>query len=363
VAMWLDIRERGRPDGYIYPLDQSVPRYKGKLYGFLQDGDVVMLYYHTDYLGDPKEQQAFEKQYGYPLQPPKTMLEYRDMCEFFTRPPNMYGHCEGRELTRNCFCYYCYFNSKKWPNMYYFDDNMKPQLTTKEGIEAAELYVETTKYGPPNQPELTGHSSYQSFAEGKTVFTLCSGSIARIFEDPNAVSRGKWNTYPVPGYWVTGPDGGKILNRRSVNLASWSVCVSNYSKKRDLACCLAAFFSDPEMLIEAMITPGTWHDPSRYNHVGLDAPARLKEARGAILTAFLENASIMSPMLAGIGGATEYNVTISKNLHTAMLGSIDAVKALETTEKQWEEVTERLGRERQIEAWKEVKKFYPTITI
>jgi hypothetical protein len=68
-------------------------------------------------------------------------------------------------------------------------------------------------------------------------------------------------------------------------------------------------------------------------------------------------------MLSGIRGATEYNVTLSKNLHAAITGSIDIVNALETTSKQWEETTDRLGRSTQIEGWKQIKKYYPTITL
>ncbi|MEM3003992.1 MAG: extracellular solute-binding protein, partial [Candidatus Bathyarchaeia archaeon] len=362
-AMWIDIRERGRPDGYIYPLDRTIPYYKGKLYGFLQDGDVQMLFYRKDYFEDAKEQEAFEKQYGYPLAPPKTMEEYSDQNEFFTRPPNLYGNAEARELTRNSFTWYLYVTAKKWPNWYYFDDDMRPQLTTDEAIEAGQLYVDNSRYHPPNQPELTGLSAYQPMAEGRAIFSFGAPSLARVLQDEKAASRGKWDTYPIPGYWITGPDGKKILNRRSVNLASWSLCVNNHGKKRDLAVCLAAYFADPDVLVDAMVAPGTWHDPCRYNAVGPNAPARLKDVRGPVLTAFEENATIMAPMLSGIRGATEYNVTLSKNLHAAMTGSIDTVKALETTEQQWEEATERLGREKQIEAWREIKKYYPTTTL
>ena len=363
AAMWINIREHGRPDGYIYPLDFTIPYYNGKLYGFLQDGDVQMLFYRTDYLNDPTEQENFEKQYGYPLAPPKTMFEYRDMCEFFTRPPDLYGHCEARELERNSFTYYLYVTAKKWPNWYYFDDNMNPQLTVKEAIEAAELFVENLKNMPPNQPELSGLTAIQSFGEGKTVFCIGSPSSARVAEDPKAASRGKWNTYPIPGYRITGPDGKEILNRRSVNLASWSLCVNNNSRKKELGVCLASYFADPDVLVDAMVAGGTWHDPCRYNAVGPNAPARLKDVRGPVLNAFLDNAEIMAPMLAGMLGATEYNVTLSKNLHAAMVGSMDPESALKTTEDQWNEVTERLGKEKQLEAWKVVKKYYPTITI
>jgi len=363
AAMWINIRERGRPDGYIYPLDQTIPYYKGNLCGFVQDGDVQLLFYRKDYFEDPKEKENFEKQYGYPLAPPITFDQYTDQNEFFTRPPDLYGNAEARELTRNCFTYYLYVTAKKWPNWYYFDDDMKPQLTTDEAIEAGRLYVEMSKYHAPNQPELTGLSAYGPMAEGRAIFSFGAPSLGGVINNPKAASRGKWDTYPIPGYWVTGPDGNKILNRRSVNLASWSICVSNHSKKRDLAVCLASYFADPDTLVLAMTAPGTWHDMCRYNAVGPNAPAKLREVKGPVVTAFEANATILAPMLSGIRGATEYNVTLSKNLHAAITGSADIVKALEDTAKAWEETTDRLGRATQIEGWKQLKKYYPTITI
>ncbi|MGQ9543402.1 MAG: extracellular solute-binding protein [Candidatus Bathyarchaeia archaeon] len=364
VSMWLDALEHGKPYGYVYPLEYFIPRYKGKLYGLVQDGDVATLYYRTDWMNDPKEKEGFEKQYGYPLAPAKTILEYRDQAAWFYRPnEKKYGFVEYRELTRNANKFYCYFNSKKWPNNYYFDDDMKPQLTTKEGIEAATIYVEMMKYGPPDLPALLGVAPATYFAEGKAFESINFPSFANLIQVEGAASRNKWDTAPVPGWYVDGPDGKKILNRRSVNLASWSLAVSNHSKKRDLACCLAVYMADPWILLEGILQPGTWHDMSRYCHVGLAAPAKLKDRRGPLLSYFEENASVLTPMVTGLIAATEYNVTLSKNLHAAMVGTMDPVKALETTEKQWEEITNRVGREKQIAAWKELKKWYPTTVI
>jgi multiple sugar transport system substrate-binding protein len=362
-AMWIDIREHGRPDGYIYPLNYSIPRYAGKLYGFLQDGDVQTLYYRQDWLEDPQEKTAFERENGYPLDVPITMTEYNDMCRFFTRPDDdVWGDSSGRELSRNCFTYYLFVAGTKWPNWYYFDDSMNAQLTSDEAIMAGEMFLENTTYGHPSLPELSGQAPYSIFAEGRAAFILSAPSTSRVIQDPAAASRNNWNTAPIPGHWVDGPDG-KILNRRSVNLASWSLCVSNYSKKKDLAMCAGAFFSDGDMLVEAMCAAGTWHDPTRYTHVGPNAPEKLKDLRGPVLNAFLDNAEIMQPMLQGILGATEYNTTLSKTLHGAMLGSYDNVTALEDANKTWNEITDRMGKAKQLTAWRELKKFYPTISI
>jgi len=196
-----------------------------------------------------------------------------------------------------------------------------------------------------------------------SVYAFGVPSLARTIEDPKVKSKGRWATCPIPGYWVTTPDGKKIVNRRSVNLASWSQGVSNHSKKRELACCLAAYNTAPDSLIKAELAPATWHDPCRYNAVGVNAPKELRDVRGPVLDYFEESASIFTPMVQSMLGATEYNVTLSKNLHAAMIGTIDAVKALENTVKQWEEITERYGREKQIKSWLALKSFYPTTVL
>ncbi|MEM3430837.1 MAG: extracellular solute-binding protein [Nitrososphaerota archaeon] len=361
IGMWLDARLRGRPDGYIYPLQELTATYLGKTWGFTQDGDVTITYYRKDLMNDPKEKEGFEKQYGYPLAPPNLITEYRDQAEYFYRPDkDMYGFTENREVTRNANMFYIYFNSKKWPNMYYFDDNMKPQLATKEGIEAAQIYVEMVKYGPPGLIGMLGTANYNPFAEGKVFVSMNFPSMSNTIQSPQAKSKDKWDSAPPCGWMVDGPGGKKILNRRGVLLANWCLAVNNHSKKKELAACAAVYFADPEKLVTAVTTPATWHDMSRYHMVGANADPRVVTARGPLLTGYEAAAELLTPMVSQMRGATEYNVSLSKNLHAAMSGTMDVVKALETTEKQWEELTERLGREKQLAGWLQLKKLYST---
>lgn len=44
-----------------------------------------VLLYRTDLFEDPDQQSAFEAEYGYPLAPPTTWAEYRDVATFFTQ--------------------------------------------------------------------------------------------------------------------------------------------------------------------------------------------------------------------------------------------------------------------------------------
>ena len=76
-----------------HPLYQFLPTYKGKRWGFFDDGDVLALYYRTDIFGDPKLQQAYQAKYKKNLEVPKTWDEYSQVAQFITDQlaPKVYG--------------------------------------------------------------------------------------------------------------------------------------------------------------------------------------------------------------------------------------------------------------------------------
>ena len=60
--------------------------YEGKFYVIPQFAAVGMMAYRKDLFDDPKEKEAFKKEYGYDLKVPETWEEYLDAGAFFTRP-------------------------------------------------------------------------------------------------------------------------------------------------------------------------------------------------------------------------------------------------------------------------------------
>jgi multiple sugar transport system substrate-binding protein len=68
------------------------PAGSGTYYAYPTEGDAVGWAYRKDLFEDPANMEAFEAQYGYPLAPPETWVQLRDIAEFFTRPDeNLYG--------------------------------------------------------------------------------------------------------------------------------------------------------------------------------------------------------------------------------------------------------------------------------
>lgn len=60
-------------------------QYEGTFVGVPAWANVGVLLYRTDLIEDPEEQANFEAEYGYPLAPPETWEQYRDIAVFFTR--------------------------------------------------------------------------------------------------------------------------------------------------------------------------------------------------------------------------------------------------------------------------------------
>jgi multiple sugar transport system substrate-binding protein len=68
------------------------PANSGRYWAYPTEGDAVGWAYRKDRFEDPEEMAAFEEQYGYPLAPPETFEQLRDIAEFFYRPDeNVYG--------------------------------------------------------------------------------------------------------------------------------------------------------------------------------------------------------------------------------------------------------------------------------
>jgi multiple sugar transport system substrate-binding protein len=68
------------------------PTGSGEYWAFPTEGDADGWAYRADLFEDPDEMAAFEAEYGYPLDVPKTYDELMDIANFFTRPDdNLYG--------------------------------------------------------------------------------------------------------------------------------------------------------------------------------------------------------------------------------------------------------------------------------
>jgi len=77
--------------GYRAELQKIAPTYRdnqmtvnGKIYGFPDDGDVLILYYRKDIFARADLRKDFEAQYGYALAPPNSWKRFAEIGSFLT---------------------------------------------------------------------------------------------------------------------------------------------------------------------------------------------------------------------------------------------------------------------------------------
>jgi len=88
------------------------PPGSNRYYAVTCEQDALGLVYRKDLFEDPKEQAAFKAKYGYDLKAPETWVQLRDIAEFFTRPPKLYGLAT--KFTRDGDCISTDWNQILW---------------------------------------------------------------------------------------------------------------------------------------------------------------------------------------------------------------------------------------------------------
>jgi len=140
------------------------------------------LIYRKDLFEDPAEKEAFYKRYGYELRPPRSIKELRDIAEFFTRPPHLYGlvanGARGPAVAQDWMEFMRIFGGD-------IIRDGKVVVYSPENLAALEFFVELhTKWAPPGSVGYWWDDRETAYRTGLAVMQS-SWSIARPgYEDP-----------------------------------------------------------------------------------------------------------------------------------------------------------------------------------
>jgi len=337
------------PNGVVAPLDRFGCYFEGKVYGLDTDGDAWCLFLRKDYLENPTEQKNFKAQFGYDLKKPVTWKELLDQLKFFNRPKdNFYGGIMLFNAFYSKWMFLQVFCSK---GRYYFDDNMKPEIHSKEGIEALQYLQELAKYQHPGAPSMQWGETYKGMSDGLAYSTIAWPAFARYNNKPGNVAQNKLTYCLMPGSEVKGQ-----MCHATMLPYSWTFIVSSYSKYPELAYLWAQYNQSPQVSAKAVLEDGGYFDPFRYNH--FKDPDVLKAYTPEFMDVNLGNLSISIPEIILTGGV-EYMDLLDKEVQNALKGLKNPDKALADAAEAWEGITERYGRKKQIEQWKYLKSYFP----
>lgn len=140
--------------------------------------------YRTDLFEDPAEKKAFRDKYGYELQPPQTMQQYKDIAAFFNRPDqNLYGvTLMGENSILSGFAFY---NRLFNYGGDLYDSNYKQQFNNEAGLKALNDFKELFQYASPAAKQYGWSDASSEFLQGRSAMAEMATTVAQMAQDPN----------------------------------------------------------------------------------------------------------------------------------------------------------------------------------
>lgn len=352
-------------------------KYNGKVYMKTFDGDFHMMYYRKDLLEEAG------------LEVPTTWDEYlavakalhgKDMNGDGT--PD-FGSCIGKK--RNAQSYWFVTDvvgsmtqSKGTSQGTFFNtEDMTPLVDNEAFRKALEFLKESTQYGPPDELNLDVSDTRPLFASGRCALNLDWGDVGTISIDPvNSKVIGKWGAAIMPGSkqvldWETGKlvdcndetcpyaiDG--VNHAPFAAFGGWGggINAAADDKVKDAAFAFFSYLTQPAQSNQDVTVGITGFNPYRtsqlsYSDLWKNAGMSEEEANnylGAI------NASMNSPNMIldlRIPQNQRYQqVVLDEAISRYLAGEIDADATVAAVSSGWEELTDEIGRDEQLEIYK-----------
>jgi multiple sugar transport system substrate-binding protein len=381
------------PAGYLEAMPQEIldkvdladviPLYADRIiawgdtiYALPFDGDAHMLYYRKDLIENEEYAAAFEAEYGYPLAEPATWSAYYDAAEFFNGMEvetagdmaPIYGVAEAQR--RNGQSYWVFLSHAAGygkvpgnPCFFFSCDDMTPQVNNPGWVEALEDYMRSTDLGPPEQLQWDVSDTRVQFPAGVSVFNIDWGDVGPISYNPNAsVIIGDTGFAPLPGgdhYWDY--EAGEWVEEANpapfIAFGGWIISVAADSENKEAALDFAAFMARPELVQLLAVTADTGVNPSRYSqfenvdmwlNVGFDQEGA-EDYLGAVLDTINHPNAVLD---LRIRGSAEYLSVLDVEISRALDGEIEPQEALDNVAAQWDDITDRLGRDSQLDQYR-----------
>src|SRR5918996_854684 len=309
--------------------------YNGRIYTIPLDGDFQMEYYRSDLLNEAG------------LEPPQTWEDYIAIAETFHGQDLNgddradYGSCIAKK--RNAQSYWMvisvaagFLQSQGTGQGAFFNtEDMSPLFNNEAFGKALDIYAETTKYGPPDEINLDVGDTRGLFTSGRCALSVDWGDI---------------RTHAVDG----------INHAPFAAFGGWSGAV-NAGSSDEVKAAVYDFFSymsQPEQANEDVTIGITGFNPyrtSQFENLDLWLKAGMSEAAAKDYLGAIAD-SLNSPNMVldlRIPQNQRYEqIVLDTAIHRMLAGEIDKQQAMEDIATGWNEITEELGSDEQLSAYK-----------
>ena len=335
-----------------HPLYKALPTYKGKVWGFFDDGDILALYYRKDIFDEPKLKDAYQKKFNKPLEVPKTWEDYAQVAQFITdnMAPKVYGAGEFRKAGSpgNQFDFMQQFRANKGV---LFDENMKAQLDSPAGIKTLDNMVATNKASIPGNNELDAVSLWAAFLQGKVAMIYSWPPTGRMAA--NYSQSAKAINF-VPKSQVAGKVGYAVIPGNPEMASGYVKSLTSDSSNAEAAYLFMQWATSPPVSLARCMLPYSLRDPYRLSHFKSELYRALwPDAKEYLIN--LNNSANVGVLDMIMPGWQDYALSLDRMCSSVWAGT-DPKTALQTAAAEWDKTTERLGVEKQKGFYKEFLK-------
>ncbi len=366
----------------VLPGPRELLMYGGKKYMVANDHDGQVMYYRRDLLEDPEHQAAFKEQYGYDLGVPQTWDQFRDVAEYFNgkdlngdgTPDNgltLHLKVGGQGMFHFMSFSAPFVIGPENPKLYWFDpETMEPLIDSPGHLRAMETLIDLLQFGPEAMLAWSLGESWDHFLRGEAALTFTWGDLGALAQQEGSQVKGKTGAAPIPGTneyyniqtgeWVQTEEPNMVGNTTG---GSWAGVISKFSDAPEATYYLLALMATKEKSLIYAARGWDGVDPGRYSHflepngtatiddylaAGWDE-ADIRDYTNAYFENF--NAPLQFPYLR-IPGTFEYWTALDIHLSEAATGQVTPEEALRATAADFEQITDRLGRETQLEIYR-----------
>lgn len=300
----------------------------GTVYGFPSNSATTMMMYRKDLFENADEQQAFKAKYGYDLAPAKTMEQYRDIAEFFTRSKG--DTAAGEKLDQDLYGVAMAgkrhtATTLEWMNYSWafggdiFDADGMPAIASQANIDSLQYQVDLSKFAPPTFTTATWDEVTAQLQQGQAAQSLTWGDTAGSIEDESqSKTAGKMGYASIPVL--------KEGNDSYSHLGSWTYTVDFASKNQDAASVFLAWALSKPVQFEMAKQGGLPAIRSAFEDSDLNSELPYWSQE---LTSLEQARS--RPRIAQWGGISD---ALSLQLSEALAGSKSPQAALQAAQKE-----------------------------
>jgi multiple sugar transport system substrate-binding protein len=340
----------------------ATSKYLGSVYNVLMDGDYQLWVYRKDLFEDPKERKDFKNRYGWDLQWPETWEQLDQISQFFHRPDQgLLGCTDLRNQYWGFSNWFQRYTSFDNPAQFYWDDKMNPLITTDAGIKATEEHVKSLAWHHKDAISWGWPEQYANMSSGGAAVTCAYPNMPKFLDTPKAPD---WLGVESKVYQKlrSGVSPGRVVKgnlvRRTVWWPSIGHGVAAGGRNKEAAYLFLQWASSGKVSTWLTANPAGYYDPWKVPH--FKDPYVIGSYKDWHIKTYVESIKRSSPPII-LPGVTEYRTALDTALQQALAGQKTAKQAMQECAEEWNKITDRKGRDKQIKAVKAAKAAWPTV--